>query len=86
MFQEVISSAKKRFIISPTIHTENPKPVRPVNGITGIKYLRQNVPIEVNNEIALWFVEELERSADFSFYYHVNKYTEGWTTICKVEQ
>ncbi|NQU88551.1 MAG: hypothetical protein HQ541_22620 [Mariniphaga sp.] len=60
-------------------------PIRPKNGKIEIKLLRENKPIEVKNEVTYWFVEELEKYADFSFYYHFDRHHKGWTTLNKFE-
>ncbi|NQU87818.1 MAG: hypothetical protein HQ541_18885 [Mariniphaga sp.] len=85
MFQEVNLKDKKRSMIGRNNLINFITPIRPLNGTKGIECLRQNKPIEVENEIVYWFVEELEKYADFSFYYHIDKYHKGWTTLCKYE-
>ena len=86
MFRESFSVAKKKLLIEREIQLNNYTPIRPLNGTLGIKFLRQDIPIEVKNEIALWYVEELEKHAEFNFFYHTNKFNMGWTLICKVNQ
>jgi len=86
MFQEVFSLSKRKLLLKRVIPLGSFIPVRPISGTKGIKYLRQNLPIEVKNDIALCYVEELEKYADFSFYHHTDKYNKGWTTICKVNK
>ncbi|HKI88837.1 MAG TPA: hypothetical protein VKA38_07425 [Draconibacterium sp.] len=60
-------------------------PIRPNNGIDAFELLSQNKQIEISNEVIYWFIEELEKNTDFSFYYHINKYNKNWTTLNKLE-
>lgn len=60
-------------------------PIRPNNGTEAFELLSQNKQIEVYNEVVFWFIEELEKNADFSFSYHTNKFNKNWTALSKID-
>ncbi|VAW24820.1 hypothetical protein MNBD_BACTEROID01-2908 [hydrothermal vent metagenome] len=62
-----------------------PVPIRPENGIKGLELLKQDKLIEVDNEVAFWFVEELEKRAGFSFCFQLDMFHKGWTALYKKE-